>query len=152
MPEDEHGVMIKNIPRQTYPVTFDINGENITIVDTLSHRFMSQTITTNTPYSAIKTGGSTEEFEVPAKVMVHISSDGRKLIHMQDPIFHPTGRWVVVKEEGYIYDKYSKAVEEYRMLGYEDQLRDWSSEDKRISGLIQERNLYIMDWWMNEKK
>lgn len=152
MPEDEYGVFYKNPPKKTYPMDVMINGEKVTIVDTISIRFLSQTIVTNTQYSAIKTKGASEEFTVQARVMVHISSDGKKIIHMDDPIFHPNGRMVVVKEEGYVYDSYSKAIEEYKSLGYENHLKEWSKNDKRISGMIQDRNIYIMEWWLNEKR
>lgn len=146
--EDETGKIIKHKKLETYPATFDVDGETITVVDTLSHRFLTQTIYTNTPNSIINTGGMSEEYEVKGSITVHLTSDDRMMICMKDELFFPKGKWKTIKEKGYIYDAYSRAFEDYKMLGYADQFAEWSANNKAILEMMKERNLYVMNWWI----
>ncbi len=147
--EDSQGHTVKGKKLETYPATLEINGEIITIVDTLSFRFMVQNVEINTKNSPVQGEGGARDIEVSASIVVHLASDGRKLICMKDELFYPKGEWIIIKDEGYVYDRYASAIEDYKELGY-GPLFGATKKTMEHQKMVEDRNLYIISWWLEK--
>lgn len=152
MPEDDYGIITKSKPTHTYPAKINIGDRIITIVDTLSYRFLSKLVSVGDYDCVIKNNGIVDTIEVNGQLLIHVTDEGKKVIEMIDPIFFPKGKFIVIKEESYVYDAYSRCISDYNHLGYYDQHAEWDKRNKEINEMIKERDLYIMDWWVDKGK
>lgn len=152
MSEDEHGNRIRIQVTHTYPAKINIEDTTLTIVDTISYRFLTKLVSVGDYDCVIKNNGIVDTFEVKGLVVVHITDDGKKVIEMTDPIFFPKGKFIVTKGESYVYDAYSRCITDYNCLGYYDQLAEFDIRNKQINDLIKERDIYIMEWWVDKGK